>query len=252
MGGNELGLFEGTEKWYTIDELAELSGLEKSTLTKGNSPLNSIGFGIDLKVESKTVNIGGHKNIKKYSENVLRTLKKYQLRNSTSNAVKNKEAVISGNISVIENGTVKQTIDNLLDNPDTLQMLLTESLARNKVLGIENKQLKDVIEKQQPKVEVYDSICESVTLQDLQTVATTIKLKNIFKVLEADKVLEVKYTDDGQKYYKPLSQYTNYLVLKDGKAWTDQNGIKHIRPRVFVTGKGLTWLTKKYSEESEF
>ena len=103
----------------------------------------------------------------------------------------------------------------------------------------------------QPKAEVYDSISDSATLQDLQTVSVTIGLKNIFKILEADGIIEPKITQDNQKYYKPLAKYTDYLVLKEGKAWTDQQGIKHIRPRVFVTGKGLLWLSKKYGTKAD-
>lgn len=103
----------------------------------------------------------------------------------------------------------------------------------------------------QPKAEVYDSISDSATLQDLQTVSVTIGLKNIFKILEADGIIEPKITQDNQKYYKPLAKYTDYLVLKEGKAWTDPQGIKHIRPRVFVTGKGLLWLSKKYGTKAD-
>ena len=128
-------------------------------------------------------------------------------------------------------------------------MLLSESLARNKALGIENKQLKEVISNQQPKAEVYDSISDSATLQDLQTAAVTIGIKNIFKILEADGIIEKKTTNDGQAYYKPIAKYAEYLALKDGKAWTDPYGVKHVRPRIFVTGKGLLWLTKKYGAE---
>lgn len=181
-----------------------------------------------------------------YSENVLKTLKQYQMRNSVPNALKDKETAITGNVSFVQNQTVKATIDNLLDNPDTLNMLLTESLARNKALGIENMQLKEVVAIQKPKVEVYDAICDSSTLQDLQTVAITIGLKNIFKVLLADEILEEKYTNDDQHYYKPKAEYSQYLVLKDGKPWKDENGNIKVRPRVFVTGKGLNWLTRKY------
>lgn len=51
---------------------------------------------------------------------------------------------------------------------------------------------------------------------------------------------------DGQSYYKPYARYSEYLVLKDGKGWKDDKGVTHIRPRVFVTGKGIVWLTRKY------
>lgn len=245
---SEKSLTQNSEKWYTIEELSSLSGISVETLKGGHSPLNELSIGIETETK-----MGGYHNTKKfYSENVLKALKQYQLRNSVPNAVKDKETAIQGNISMVQNQTVKATIDNLLDNPDTLNMLLTESLARNKALGIENMQLKEVVAIQKPKVEVYDAICDSSTLQDLQTVAITIGLKNIFKVLLADEILEEKYTNDNQHYYKPKAEYSQYLVLKDGKPWKDENGNIKVRPRVFVTGKGLNWLTRKYqSKESK-
>ena len=243
---SEKSLTQNSEKWYTIEELSSLSGISVETLKKGGSPLGKLS--IDFEVESR---LGGYHNTKKfYSENVLKALKQYQIRNSVPNALQNKEDAVSGNVSFVQNQTVKATIDNLLNNPDTLQLLLNESLAKTQRLGIENKQLKEVIAIQKPKVEVYDAICDSVTLQDLQTVAVTIGLKNIFKVLLADGILEERYTEDNQHFYKPKADYSQYLVLKDGKPWTDDNGISHVRPRVFVTGKGLNWLAKRYGKET--
>ena len=116
-------------------------------------------------------------------------------------------------------------------------------------LQAQNEMQKAMIEEMQPKSDVYDSISDSATLQDLQTAAVTIGIKNIFKILEADGIIEKKTTNDGQAYYKPIAKYAEYLALKDGKAWTDPYGVKHVRPRIFVTGKGLLWLTKKYGAE---
>ena len=100
-----------------------------------------------------------------------------------------------------------------------------------------------------PKADVYDAISDSSTLQDLQTVSQTVGITNIFKVLVADGIIEQKYTADGTKYYKPFAQYSDYLVIKDGKPYETPDGIKHVRPRIFVTGKGINWLTKKYNTE---
>ena len=232
-----------TSEWYTIEQLSSFTGLGKDRL---NQLLPSLCNQLQ---SEKTVKSIGKSHQKIYSDNILKALKQYQLKNSTPNSLKNKDTAIDGNISFVQQTTVKQTIDNLLDNPDTLNMLLSESLARNKALGIENKQLKEVISNQQPKVDVYDSISDSATLQDLQTAAVTIGIKNIFKILEADGIIEKKTTNDGQAYYKPIAKYAEYLALKDGKAWTDPYGVKHVRPRIFVTGKGLLWLTKKYGAE---
>ena len=64
-------------KWYTIEELAELCGISTETLKKGDSPLSKLS--IDFKVESR---LGGYHNTQKfYSENVLKALKEYQIKN---------------------------------------------------------------------------------------------------------------------------------------------------------------------------
>lgn len=116
---------ESVEKWYTIEELASLCGFSVETLQKGNSPLNNLS--IDFKVDTR---FSGYHNTKKfYSENVLKALKEYQLKNAVSNATKNKEVALEGNVSFIQQETVKQTITSLMDNPETLQLLLTESLS---------------------------------------------------------------------------------------------------------------------------
>lgn len=100
---------------------------------------------------------------------------------------------------------------------------------------------------QQPKVDVYDAISDSSTLQDLQTVAQTIGVKNIFKILLADGIIMKAWTKDKTMFYRPYAQYNDYLVTKDGNPYK-VNGVAHVRPRIFVTAKGLLWLTKKYKE----
>ena len=100
---------------------------------------------------------------------------------------------------------------------------------------------------QQPKVDVYDAISDSSTLQDLQTVAQTIGVKNIFKILLADGIIMKEWTKDKTMFYRPYAQYNDYLVTKDGNPYK-VNGVARVRPRIFVTAKGLLWLTKKYKE----
>lgn len=88
----ELSLFENQEKWYTIEELADLCGLQagscKNILTRIWKSFQNDYQNIRVQ------NIGGHKNIKLYSENVLKAIKDYQLKNNASNALQNKEAAI--------------------------------------------------------------------------------------------------------------------------------------------------------------
>ena len=321
------------QKWYGLEELAELTGYEKQTLKTGSMNLKAImaDFGIDYTVESKIVNMGGHRNVKVYSEKVLETLRKYQLRNSTPNAVKekdvyidshsgwytlaqmaelcgyasanallanpntnvllnqfnnsddihlggyhntqkfysenvlkalkqyqlrnsapnavkNKEAAITGNISVIQHETVKQTIDKLLDNPDTLQMLLTESLARNKALGMENKRLNEIISEQKPKVEWFDNVANSENLTEIGTVGKMVGVgaRKIFTLLKGDKIIQEKYSD-GIRYYIPYSNYDRYFVSIPTPFTVGDRTFT--RNKLMFNSKGVIWATVKYKEK---
>lgn len=243
---NGLKPFEQEEDWYTIEDLASLSGISIETLKGGHSPLKSPDFGIGIKTESKIKNIGGHRNIRFYSKNVLKALKAYQIKNGASNAVKNKEVAVSGNISVIQNQTVKQTINNLLDNPETLNMLLQESLTRNKALGIENKQLKDVIETQKPMVEGYARIADSSGLKTIKEAANILGYgeKTYFAILRDMGIL---FRDNGINLPKREYIDSGYFEVKEEPY--ERNGQTYLYSRVFVTAKGLLWLEKKTPKE---
>ena len=78
------------------------------------------------------------------------------MRNAAPNALKDKETAIGGNVSF----TVNQTIDTLMDNPDTLQLMLQKSLERNVRLGIENRELKEVVKGMKPKAIAYDDFID--------------------------------------------------------------------------------------------
>ena len=238
------------QKWYSLEELAELTGFSLNTLRKGNGPMVKLrdDFGIDFRVESKIVNIGGHQNVSKYSENVLKALKRYQLGNSVPNALRNKEAAITGNVSVIQHETVKETIDKLLDNPDTLQMLLTESLARNKALGLENKRLNEIISEQKPKVEWFDSVASSENLTEIGTVGKMVGMgaRKIFALLKGDRIIQEKYSD-GVRYYIPYSNYDRYFAsIPTPFAVGDRT---FTRNKLMFNQKGVIWATKKYKEK---
>lgn len=226
------------EKWYTIEELASLCGISVETLKKGESPLTKLS--IDFEVESR---LGGYHNTQKfYSENVLKALKEYQIKNSVPNATADKETALTGNVSFIQNQTVKQAIDNLLDNPTTLQMLLNESLARSQKLGLENKQLRDVIKQQAPKVEFYDDVAGSSDTIDMKEVAKVLNIKgfgrnNIFELLRCKKVLD----NNNQPYQKYVD--SGYFRIIESR-YTLPTGEVKISLKTVVFQKGLGFIRK--------
>lgn len=233
----EAGSTVKNTKWYTIEELAELCGISAETLKKGDSPLSKLS--IDFKVESR---LGGYHNTQKfYSENVLKALKEYQIKNGVSNATKDKETVIQGNVSFIQNQTVKQAINNLLDNPQTLQMLLNESLSRQQSLQIENKMMKDIISEQKPKVIAFDRITDGKGCFTVNQAAKALKLpygnRTLFKKLQEFGILN----QDNTPRQEQINNGNFKVVVK---FINDTIGNKNV---TLVTSKGLTYLAKKFN-----
>lgn len=231
------------EKWYSLEELASLCGLETKYLKGGASPLKKLSIAIN-----SDTRLGGYHNTEKlYSENVLKALKEYQLKNSAGNAVKNKEAVISGNVSVIQNQTVKQAITSLLDNPESIQMLLNESLARTQKLGIENKKLKDIIEIQTPKAEYYDDFMNSENLIEIGHLGKVTKIGDvkIFKRLLDDKVIKARF-EDKVKCYDPCYGFEKYFESRIVVFMRD--GEKCFRDKLLLNANGYEFFRKKYSK----
>lgn len=227
------------EQWYCIEDLALLTGFSVETLKKGNSPLNELN--IDFEVD---IRLGGYHNTRKYySEKVLRALKAYQVRNAVPNATKEKSIVVEGNVSLVQQATVKQTIDNLLDNPETLNLLLSESLARNKALGIENRQLKEVVAQ---KTAVINRIADGKGCFTINQTAKALKLpygnKKLFEKLKALGFLNMDNS--------PRQQYVN-----DGTFITV---VKYINEHVgnktvtLVTSSGLIKLAERLGVEVDF
>lgn len=245
---NELDLFENTDSelrqvvggdgWYTIEELAELSGFEIATLQKGDSPL--LKLRIDFEVETR---FGGYHNTKKfYSEKVLKALKEYQLKNSVPNAVKDKKTVISGNISYVETETVGKTIDYLLDNPDTIKLLLQKSLEKNKTLAVENKQLKEIVQGQKPMVDGYQAFLASHNSFTMQRASAMLKdsngkspygRNNLIKRLKIEDI----FLDNGM----PKREYIDrgYFEVRASV----HNGVSYNSVMAFP--KGMDYIAKK-------
>lgn len=214
-------------KWYTLKELAEWTGFAEETLKKGNSPLTKLG--IDFEVESKIENIGNHRNVKKYSEKVLKALKEYQIKNGGSNSSKNKEAVTSGNISFIQ----MNTINTLLDNPQALMALIAESSKRM----LEMK----------PKAEFYDNYCAAENLSEIELLGekTGVGKRNIFKILVGDKVIQPKFVD-GIKFYQAYADYEKYFRSVPSP-FELPDGTKKNRDKLMLTQEGMIYFQERYA-----
>jgi phage antirepressor YoqD-like protein len=233
-----------SEKWYSLEEIAELCGYASAHAIQSNSNLLEL---LNRFSNSNAVKFGGYHNTKKfYSEEVLRAVKEYQIRTSAPNALENKEAALSGNVSYIEHETVGKTIDCLLDNPNAVMLLLQKSLEKNQRLSFENKELKDVIEVQKPKVEFYDTVTKSESTFDMNEVAKLLKIPNmgsvkLFEFLREQDVL----SDNKANWNEPYQNYVNagYFKIVETKS-EDRYGKVHVNKKTVVFQKGVDFIRK--------
>lgn len=232
-------------KWYTIDELAELTGFTVNTLkhSKNNLAFIADKMSINLEVNSQ---MGGYHNSKKfYSENVLKALKEYQLKNSVPNATKDKQTAIMGNVSFVQTETVKQTINNILDNPNTIEMLLQESLKRTQALGLENKQLKDIVEKQKPAVEYHARLIERDHLTGIRDTAKELQIRERYLI---NSLIENGWIYRGNDRRLRASAEVIQKGYMEEKDW-EQNGKSGVQ--AFFTVKGKEKLLEKMKGETK-
>lgn len=225
------------EKWYSIEELAKWSGISVETLKKGDSPLTKLS--IDFKVDTR---VGGYHNTKKfYSENVLKALKEYQISHGVSNATKNKDIVIQGNNSYIQQSTYETTINGLLDNPEALLTLVAESTKRIALLQKENKIM-------QPKADYYDNFIESSNYTEIGHLGklTGIGEKKIFKLLIGDNIIRKKYVDNIS-YYESNFNYDKYFV-RIPVPFKKPDSTKVTRDKLMLTQEGVAYFVKRYKE----
>lgn len=105
----------------------------------------------------------------------------------------------------------------------------------------------------QPKADVYDKICNSETLKPVDQVASNLGYgKNNFFALMRDMGIFYYSSKDaeGKKVNLPKQEYKDrgYFVTKE-EPYT--RGDKDcLYTKIYVTGKGETWLTKKLTEET--
>jgi len=222
-------------EWYTLEELSSFTGLGKDRLNQllpkfCNQLQNSFKFG------------GYHNTQKLYSESVLKALKEYQIKNGVSNATKNKDVAVSGNVSFIENQTVGNTIDYLLNNPDTIRLLLQKSLEKNNSLSLENKRLNEIVAEQAPKVEFFNDVAGSADTIDMKEVAKILNIKGIgrnklFEILREKKIL------DGNN--QPYQEYVDrgYFRIIESRFTLPTGEIK-ISLKTVVFQKGLDYIRK--------
>lgn len=233
------------KEWYTIDELAEISGLSVETLKGGHSPLNDKDFGIGLKTESKIQNVGGHKNIKVYSENVLNALQMYLVQNGTNNSMKNKAQVQENIVRTVSELTYEATLDEIKQSFDGKMSMLSdatkEMIARDIKIGMQTEYIKEA----KPKADYFDAVCDSENLTEIGTVGKNVGIgsQKFFKVLTEDKIIRKRFVD-GVDFYEPYYGYERYF--QSVPVPFEKDGKKLSRNKLLFNQGGVVWATRKY------
>ena len=105
----------------------------------------------------------------------------------------------------------------------------------------------------QPKAEVYDRICNSETLKSVESVASNLGFgkNNFFALMRGMGIFYYSAKDaDGKKVNLPKQEYKDrgYFVTKEEPY---SRGDKDcLYTKIYVTGKGEIWLSKKLFEET--
>lgn len=104
----------------------------------------------------------------------------------------------------------------------------------------------------QPKADVYDKICNSETLKPVDQVASNLGYgkNNFFALMRGMGIFYYSSKDaEGKKVNLPKQEYKDrgYFVTKEEPY---SRGDKDcLYTKIYVTGKGETWLTKKLTED---
>lgn len=127
---NQVGTINTTVNqgiWYSIENLAELCGFDVNYLRNN---IKSILYGFNFDIETKKV---GKSHQILYSENTLKMLKQYQIKNSVPNALKEKTMTVKELASAL--GTADSTIRNKVAElfPECIKNGVTTRLTEQQV-----------------------------------------------------------------------------------------------------------------------
>lgn len=138
--------------------------------------------------------------------------------------------------------TLKSKVDSALTALDIEEMTI-KVLAYHKA---EVERLRAELAEAKPKVEVYEKISDSSGLKSLQEVAKILGYgpKQFFKKLRDEHIL---YMDNGVNL--PYQEFIDNGIFVVREEPYVAGGESRVYSRIFVTGKGELWLTRKIGRE---
>lgn len=138
--------------------------------------------------------------------------------------------------------TLKSKVDSALTALDIEEMTI-KVLAYHKA---EVERLRAELAEAKPKAEVYEQISDSSGLKSLQEVAKILGYgpRQLFKELRDKKIL---YMDNGVNL--PYQEFIDNGIFVVREEPYFVGGESRVYSRIFVTGKGELWLTRKIGRE---
>lgn len=132
------------------------------------------------------------------------------------------------------------TVEQLLQDPDFLvQLTIRYRDERNARLAAEAK-----VAELTPKAEFHDRVAASSDAISIREAAKVLGTgqNRLFAWLRGQRILMA----DNQPYQEYLD--AGYFRLIE-QTWEDRAGNVHVSPKTLVTGKGLTWLQKRWDQD---
>lgn len=216
-------------------------------------------FGRESTFPSKTKNIGGHKNVKFYTEEVVKQFQMW-LKNNAINAggQKTETSVIKQDnrqdlfIGCIATKGSPEEIESLAEHLKSVAQQKRDNIA----LETENKQLEAQLEVQRPMVDFYTAVTGSEDTIGIGEVAKILNVKGIGRntlfeilrnkgVLQSNNIPYQRYVDRG--YFRVIeSKYTlpNGDVKVSLRTVVYQTGLNFIR-NLLKTDKKVDYLVEK-------
>lgn len=145
-------------------------------------------------------------------------------------------------------GTGRNDLQNILQVKESVTSLEIEEMTL-KVIAYhkaEVERLKAELAVAKPKAEIYEQISDSSGLKSLQEVAKILGYgpKQFFKKLRDEHIL---YMDNGVNL--PYQEFIDNGIFVVREEPYVAGGESRVYSRIFVTGKGELWLTRKIGRE---
>lgn len=219
------------------------NSLEKTVTTRELAEI----LGVDLTTVRKTV-----KRLEQGGE-VLHYLTKDKFGNDCFIFTEEQATLIKQEIQKHHNLAGRQ-IDNVVTDIEILANASKAFSDLQELYKRKEAEYKAIIAEQKPKALVYDKICNADGLKSVEQVASNLGWgkNNFFALMRGMGIFFYSSKDaDGRKVNLPKREYVErgYFVTKEEPYTRGDKDLLYTK--IYVTGKGETWLANKLNEAVE-